>query len=59
MWVSIFKDNKEHVLDILSAYINNLEKFKKQLQENSYTELYKELKHTNQLKNILNGIKPN
>ena len=59
MWVSIFKDNKEHVLDILSAYINNLEKFKKQLQENSYTELYNELKHTNQLKNILNGIKPN
>ena len=59
MWVSIFEDNKEHVLDILSAYINNLEKFKEQLQENSYTELYNELKYTNQLKNILNGIKPN
>jgi prephenate dehydrogenase len=59
MWLSIFEDNKAPILDILTAYIDNLENFRKQLEEGAYTDLYNQLKNTNQLKTILNGIKPN
>ncbi len=59
MWLSIFEDNKAPILDILTAYIENLENFRKQLEEGAYTDLYNQLKNTNQLKTILNGIKPN
>jgi len=59
MWLSIFEDNQAHIIDILDAYISNLEAFKKLLETQSFTELHNQMKHTNQLKTILNGIKTN
>lgn len=59
MWAPIFEQNKENVLDILSAYIKNLEDFKSKLAEDAFEDLYQQMKNTNQLTTILNGIKHN
>ena len=56
-WTSIFKDNKKEVLEALNHYIKNLESFQKTLQNDDYQLLYQEMNHTNQLKDILKGIK--
>ena len=57
MWCSIFEDNQSHILHILNAYIANLEHFRDLLQSQNYIDLHNQMKHTNQLKTILNGIK--
>ena len=59
MWAPIFEQNKENVLDILSAYIKNLEEFKSKLEANEIADLHQQMKNTNQLTTILNGIKHN
>ena len=59
MWAPIFEQNKENVLDILSAYIKNLEEFKSKLEANDIADLHQQMKNTNQLTTILNGIKHN
>jgi prephenate dehydrogenase len=56
-WTSIFKDNKREVLEALNHYIKNLEGFQKALQNDEFQLLYQEMNHTNQLKDILKGIK--
>ena len=55
---AIFEQNKENVLEILSAYIKNLEDFKSKLAD-AIDDLHQQMKNTNQLKTILNGIKHN
>ena len=59
MWAPIFEQNKENVLEILSAYIKNLEAFKSKLAADAIDDLHQQMKHTNQLTTILNGIKHN
>ena len=59
MWAPIFEQNKENVLEILSAYIQNLEDFKRKLEIDNIADLHQQMKHTNQLTTILNGIKHN
>ena len=59
MWAPIFEQNKENVLEILSAYIKNLEDFKSKLAADAIDDLHQQMKNTNQLKTILNGIKHN
>jgi prephenate dehydrogenase len=56
MWTPIFEQNKENVIEILDAYIKNLEHFKKLLVNDDYKSLFREMKNTNQLTSILNGI---
>ena len=56
---AIFEQNKENVLEILSAYIKNLEDFKSKLAADKIDDLHQQMKNTNQLKTILNGIKHN
>ena len=58
MWTPIFEQNKENIIDILEAYIHNLQNFKNKLEEENFADLYQQMKNTNQLTNILNGIKP-
>ncbi len=59
MWAPIFEQNKANVVDILSAYIANLEQFKDKLVKHQIEDLHQQMKNTNQLSTILNGIKHN
>jgi prephenate dehydrogenase len=56
MWAPIFEQNKENVIETLDAYIDNLENFKSLLLKDDYAALFQEMKNTNQLTSILNGI---
>lgn len=56
MWTPIFAQNKENVIETLEEYIENLQQFKKLMQEDDFEAIYEEMKNTNHIKNILNGI---
>tara|TARA_R110002020_G_scaffold98268_2_gene234104 strand:- start:82603 stop:83424 length:822 start_codon:yes stop_codon:yes gene_type:complete len=56
MWTPIFKQNKHNVLEALEEYIQNLEAFKKMIQEDDYEGIHKEMSSTNKIKEILKGI---
>ncbi|MFC5047122.1 prephenate dehydrogenase [Aquimarina hainanensis] len=56
MWTPIFEQNKDNVIETLEEYIANLEKFKKNIEEDKFPEIYKEMKETNHIKTILKGI---
>ncbi|MDO5979627.1 prephenate dehydrogenase [Flavivirga spongiicola] len=56
MWTPIFKQNKENVIETLEEYINNLKKFKELMEKDDFEEVYNEMKNTNHIKQILNGI---
>ena len=57
MWTPIFRQNKENVIESLEEYINNLQQFKELMKKDDFTEIYNEMKSTNHIKQILNGIK--
>ena len=56
MWTPIFKQNKENVLEILVEYIANLKQFKTLMEKDDFQAIYKEMKDTNHIKQILKGI---
>ena len=56
MWTPIFEQNKENVLEILEAYIENLKDFQSKLLEDDYNGIYNEMDNTNKIKEILKGI---
>lgn len=56
MWTPIFKHNKKNILDVLTHYIENLERFKTYLKKEEYDKLYEELEQANTIAPILNGI---
>jgi prephenate dehydrogenase len=56
MWTPIFKQNKENVIETLEEYINNLQHFKELMEQDNFTEIFKEIESTNYIKQILNGI---
>lgn len=56
MWTPIFKLNKINVLETLEEYISNLKQFKSNLEDDNYEAIFKEMKSTNHIKDILNGI---
>lgn len=56
MWTPIFKQNKDNVIETLDEYIVNLKKFKDFMQSDDFDEIYNEMKNTNHIKDILNGI---
>ena len=43
MWTPIFKQNKENVIETLEEYINNLQQFKELMQQDNFTEIFKEM----------------
>ena len=57
MWTPIFKQNKENVIETLEEYINNLKHFKELMEQDNFSEIFKEMENTNYIKQILNGIK--
>lgn len=56
MWTPIFKQNRENVIETLDEYINNLKQFKTLMEADDFEEIYKEMKNTNHIKDILKGI---
>jgi len=56
MWTPIFEQNKTNVIETLDEYITNLKHFKKLVEDGDFEAVYKEMKDTNHIKEILNGI---
>ncbi|RAJ14533.1 prephenate dehydrogenase [Olleya aquimaris] len=56
MWTPIFKQNKANVVDTLEDYIANLTHFKTLIENDDFEGVYNEMKDTNYIKQILNGI---
>jgi prephenate dehydrogenase len=56
MWTPIFKQNKENVIETLDEYISNLREFKDLLKEYDIETIFKDMKETNHIKDILKGI---
>jgi len=55
-WTSIFKQNKNNILETLDEYISNLTHFKELMQEDNFMGVHKEMENTNHIKEILKGI---
>lgn len=56
MWTPIFKQNKTNVIETLEEYINNLSHFKELMKDDNFEAIFDEMKNTNHIKDILNGI---
>ena len=56
MWIPIFNQNKDNILETLSEYINNLIQFKNLLEANEYSKLYQQIEAINGIREILEGI---
>ncbi|WAC01530.1 prephenate dehydrogenase [Lacinutrix neustonica] len=56
MWTPIFKQNKDNVIETLEDYIKNLSQFKALLENDDFEGVFNEMKDTNYIKQILNGI---
>jgi prephenate dehydrogenase len=53
MWVPIFKQNKDNVLDVLNEHISQLRKFKSCLEKENYEYLEELIQHANTIRRIL------
>ena len=56
MWTPIFKQNKSNVIETLEEYISNLTHFKDMMKQDDFETIFNEMKDTNHIKDILNGI---
>ncbi|GAA3562703.1 prephenate dehydrogenase [Snuella lapsa] len=56
MWTPIFRQNKTNVIETLEEYINNLTHFKKLMESDDFEAVFDEMKNTNHIKDILEGI---
>lgn len=54
MWVPIFKQNRENVLDVLNEHITQLRKFKSCLEKENYEYLQQLIENANKIKKVLN-----
>ncbi|HEV2833095.1 MAG TPA: prephenate dehydrogenase [Hanamia sp.] len=53
MWVPIFQENRENVLDVLNEHISQLKKFKSCLEKENYKYLTELIQNSNKIKRIL------
>jgi prephenate dehydrogenase len=54
MWVPIFRQNRDHVLDVLDEHIEQLSRFRTQLIKRDFDGFYERIERANQIKKILN-----
>jgi prephenate dehydrogenase len=54
MWVPIFKQNRENVLDVLNEHISQLRKFKACLEKENYEYLNELIQNANKIRRIIN-----
>lgn len=53
MWLPIFKQNREHVLDVLNEHITQLRKFKSCLEKENYIYLGELMENANKINRII------
>ena len=53
MWVPVFMQNREHVLDVLNEHISQLRKFKTCLEKENYAYLLELIEQANKIRRIL------
>jgi prephenate dehydrogenase len=53
MWIPIFMQNKENVLDVLNEHISQLRKFKSCLEKENYTYLAELIENANKIQKII------
>lgn len=53
MWVPIFKENRDNVLDVLNEHISQLRKFKACLEKENYEYLTDLIAHANKIRKII------
>jgi prephenate dehydrogenase len=53
MWVPIFLQNKENVLDVLNEHIEQLKKFRDSIRDDKHNDLKDLIEHANKIKRIL------
>ncbi len=53
MWVPIFKQNRDNVLDVLDEHINTLARFRSLLIKKDFNTFYKLIEHANHIRKIL------
>lgn len=53
MWMPIFKQNKENVLDVLNEHITQLRKFKSCIEKENWAYLTELMENANKIKNVL------
>lgn len=54
MWVPIFKQNRDNVLDVLNEHIAQLRKFKACLEKENYEYLHELIENANKIRKVLN-----
>lgn len=54
MWVPIFKQNRDNVLDVLNEHIAQLRKFKACLEKENYSYLQELIENANKIRKVLN-----
>jgi prephenate dehydrogenase len=54
MWMPIFKQNKENVLDVLNEHITQLRKFKSCIEKENWDYLSELMEHANKITDVLN-----
>jgi prephenate dehydrogenase len=53
MWLPIFRQNREHVLDVLNEHISQLRKFKSCLEKENYDYLQELMENANKIRRII------
>lgn len=53
MWLPIFKQNREHVLDVLNEHITQLRKFKSSIEKENYDYLRELMSNANKINKII------
>jgi prephenate dehydrogenase len=55
MWVPVFQQNRDNVLDVLDEHINSLSKFRTLLIKKDFKRIHELIKQSNDIKRILNS----
>jgi len=53
MWLPIFRQNREHVLDVLNEHITQLRKFKSCIEKENYEYLNELMENANKISRII------
>ncbi len=56
MWAAIFDQNADNLIEVLNAYIKNLEKFKHLIKDGDIEQVFSLMQEANDIRRILNGI---